>query len=365
MHEQNHDNRLWSVMIHLNPKWIQVMLDKEQHGEQSPTFQFYVPYLDLLSATGRDLRSDFHNFVFIHASEERLNGLLYADWNTNTRLRLYPYRNKEGRTIKIHESELNRLRVIFRQQNLEFFVGTSVRALEHAQGSKVRIRMPYWEDKEGVIRRVKVKNAQGTALLKVAFLIDGMEREITFPNLHESDIEFVDEHDRQLLSGKVVENFEREVAILLGHKFVHKRCHSDSDRKAYLAGRQREDMPRLRRLLSFSDIEMDNEDDHRRFIALMLMCSVMLGDAEASTRYQSQIETWFYGKDQRRGSAFFTSHLSLFTPTDAYMMIALFVATRDSQLRTAVKDYRDTHPDCPPIISRFINKVRDAKTRKY
>ena len=52
------------------------------------------------------------------------------------------------------------------------------------------------------------------------------------------------------------------------------------------------------------------------------------------------------------------------TFTDAYMMLALFVNTRNPHLRDAVKAYRKQHPDCPEIIGTFINKVRDIRTIK-
>jgi len=367
MNELATDNRPWAVMTHRNPQWIQAMLDKEQRGELQPAddealgataryrkepFDFYIPYLDLLSESGRDLRGDFHRFVFIRASKERLNSIVYADWNRNTRLPLRPYRDRGGNAIMIRERELNRLRMIFRQHHLDFFLGTPVQSLKNAKGRQVRIRLPYWEDKEGEIRRINTKEGQGTASLKVAFLIDGLEKEITFSDLDVNAIEFLDAETQVLLSGKVIENFEREVAVLLGHRFVHRRFRKDADRKAYQAERRREDMPRLRHLLSFADIEMDNDDDHRRFTALMLMCSVMAGDADATRRYQSQIENWLGDKTALASTA-----------TDAYLMTALFVATRAPYLRTAVKAFRNAHPDCPPIISRFINKVRDLRTR--
>ena len=50
--------------------------------------------------------------------------------------------------------------------------------------------------------------------------------------------------------------------------------------------------------------------------------------------------------------------------TEAYLCLALFIATRDPRLRDAVKAYRKSHPDCPQIIGTFINKVRNIPTVK-
>ena len=85
---------------------------------------------------------------------------------------------------------------------------------------------------------------------------------------------------------------------------------------------------------------------------------------DAIIRYTTQLQQWLYGKDMERRSKFFILNSSLFTITEAYMMIALFVSTRDPRLRDAAKAFRKNHPDCPKILGTFINKVRDIPTVK-
>jgi hypothetical protein len=109
---------------------------------------------------------------------------------------------------------------------------------------------------------------------------------------------------------------------------------------------------------------MDSDDDRRRFTALMLMCAVLLGDTEAVRRYQQQVEQYLKEDGFVGDAEVAEDGRRLSTPTAAYLTIALFVATKNPDLRTAVKAFRDGHPDCPPIISRFINKVRDARAKK-
>lgn len=355
------DDTSWYVMVHLNPKWIATMLERECRGEfsrvdqpdvspvQEP-FSFYVPYLDIQADKSHDVRGDFHSFVFLRGSEKRVRQIVSADWNTNTRLRLFHYRNKEGEAIKVPDRELSRLRSVFRQHYLRCFYGVPVQPLGvFSQGSKVRVRLPYWEDKEGEIRRIRLRQGSRSASMRVAFTIEGLEREITFPDLHEGDVEFCDLQTEQLLSGKVIENFEHEIAILLGHRFAVDKKLSATAREVYLAEKKREDTPKLRRLLTFADIDIDNADDRQRFTALMLMCAALLQDADALRRYRPQVEQWY-------------ADVEADTPTHAYLAIALFVATRNPSLRMAVKSYRVTHPDCPPVITRFYNKVRDLRT---
>lgn len=355
------DNPFWYVMIHLNPKWIDIMLDRERRGELSKVdgqavdckaepFSYYIPYLDIQADKSLRVRGDFHNFVFLHGSEKRVLQIVTSDWNTNSRLHLYHYRNKQGEKIKISDKELNRLRSVFRQHYLHCYYGVPAQSLKSfSKGSKVRIRLPYWDDKEGEIRRIHLREGSKSASMRVVFTIEGLEREVTFPDLHEGDVEFCDLQTEQLLSGKVIENFEQEVAILLGHRFAVSKKLSGTAREVYLAEKKREDAPKLRRLLSFADIDIDDTDDRQRFTALMLMCAALLHDTDAVSRYRSQVEQ--YLKSDGVGG-----------DTQAYLTIALFVATKDPHLRMAVKSYRAAHPDCPPILTRFYNKVRDLRT---
>ena len=358
------DRRLWYVMIHMKPEWISSMLERENNGElidwrqkktasRPESFSFYVPYFDIREGHGLEVRNDFRHFVFICASKLRMNEILSSDWNTNTRLRLSHYRDRTGQPVMIRERDLQRLQIAFRQQFIEYFTGVPPRRLtSFGVGSKVRIKLPYWEDLEGEIRRIHVKTSVDTASIRVAFVIQGLEREVSFPDLHEDDIVFADDQTRQLLSGKVIENFEQEVAVLLGHRYAVDKKLSDEARRTYIAKKKLQDAPRLRRLLSFADIEIEDDDDRRRFTALMLLAAVMLGDKRAVREYKSQVRQWLA---QAEGVNTFT---------DACLAIAMFVVTRNPDLRTAVKAFRNTHPDCPPIISRFINKVRDLRTRK-
>jgi hypothetical protein len=355
------DNPFWYVMIHLSPQWIDTMLDRECRGELSRVggrasdpllepFSYYVPYLDIQADKSLDARDDFRNFVFLRGSEQRVRQIVSSEWNTKSRLHLYHYRNKQGEAIKVSDKDLNRLRSIFRQHYLRCFFGVPVQPLQgFSKGSKVRIRLPYWEEKEGEIRRIHLRDGSKRASMRVAFTIEGLEREVTFPDLHEGDVEFCDLQTEQLLSGKVIENFEHEVAILLGHRFAVDKKLSGAAREAYLTEKKREDTPKLRRLLSFADIDIDDSDDRQRFAALMLMCAALLQDTAAVSRYRSQVEQ--YLKADGVGAY-----------TQAYLTIALFVATRDPNLRTAVKAYRAAHPDCPAILTRFYNKVRDLRT---
>ena len=52
------------------------------------------------------------------------------------------------------------------------------------------------------------------------------------------------------------------------------------------------------------------------------------------------------------------------TTAEAYLMIALFITTRMAHWRTAVKEYRNSHPDCPEIFRRYHAILKELKAKK-
>ena len=358
-------------MLHHSPQWIEAMLGKEQKGElqnplqqsfgqQPEPFEYYVPYLYMRPDVSDEIRRIFHHFVFIRASERRIQELISSDWNSLTRLRLIHYRSKTGSRITISDQELQQLRDIIYNSQLKIFFGVptaSVREME--VGSKVLLRIKNWENHPGVIERIRLRK-DGVSI-RVSFNFLGRTKSVTFDDLHDGDISYADNNTERLISGDLIRNFEREVAVVLGHWFEK----SSAEKKLQY-------VIRLRRLYTYADIQIDEDDDRRRFTSLMLICATLLSQGEASRQYRTQLLQWLSHGDTSYLSALDTQSIAFddadriasMTFTDAYMMLALFVNTRNPHLRDAVKAYRKLHPDCPEIIGTFINKVRDIRTIK-
>lgn len=45
-------------------------------------------------------------------------------------------------------------------------------------------------------------------------------------------------------------------------------------------------------------------------------------------------------------------------------MTALFVTTRQARWRDAVKEYRNSHPDCPDVLRRYHAIIKELKAKK-
>ena len=354
----------WFVMIHHKPQWIYTMLDRESRGElvsrderkradycAPEPFDFYVPYLNMRPDASNDLRSIFHSFVFIQASEDRIAGVLASDWNRLTRLRLYHYRDNAHHPIVISDAEMQRLKDIFLEQQLNVYIGQPVDDLSMMHtGNRVRLSIEGWEGQEGVI--VRVKKGENGVTMDVALDILKHTKSIHFTNLHEGDVVFADTATKALLTGNIIGNIGERLAVMLGHRFIRKRGQDDAERQRAESNRQRTDTPRLLQILSLAGTEMHDNDEQRRLDALMLMAAVLLGQQPTVDRYRTMIADWTAGREEPRDA------------TDCYLMLALFVAGRQARLRDAVKRYYKTHSDCPAIIGRFINKLRDMKAKK-
>ena len=361
----------WYVMLHRNPQWIETMLEKEQKGEllnplqqslglQPEPFEYYVPYLYMRPDVSDEIRRIFHHFVFVRASEKRIQELVASDWNTLTRQRLVHYRSKSGSQITISDQELQQLRDIIYNSQLKIFFGVPTTAVrEMAVGSRVLLRIKNWENHPGIIERIRLRK-DGVSI-RVSFNILGRTKSVTFDDLHDGDITYADDNTQRLISGNLILNFEHEVALVLGHWFGK----TSAEKKLQYA-------VRLRRLYAYSDIQIDEDDDLRQFTSLMLICATLLSQTEASEQYRTQLWQWLiHGNATDLDTPGPQSvayddpdRIATMTYTDAYMMLALFVSTRNPHLRDAVKAYRKQHPDCPEILGTLINKVRDIRTTK-
>ena len=114
---------------------------------------------------------------------------------------------------------------------------------------------------------------------------------------------------------------------------------------------RRRDNSRLMRLYGYNGVIINDIDEQQRFTALMLICATLLGEKEAKKQYVAQLEDWLGDVAEPASD------------TEACLMLALFVALRKPSLREAVKNYRNSHDDCPEIIRQMFAKVKRIRCR--
>ena len=363
----------WYVMCHMSPSWIENMLEKDSSGQLRregetplPPYRYYIPYQHMPHVITNakanqkayddrhydpvkdeeSLRGDLHRFVFIQAPVERVEAIVKSDWNTGSRLRLYYYRDTDRSEVTIPDADMHRLIQTLQERHLKFYLDQPID--DFSVGDKVILQMEPWTGKQAEIKKITIKHDQ--VKVTVGLNILGRMKSITFPDIAVGDVKFVDRERGRLLTGNPITNYEEEILDLLSHRF----CQKFSEEVAEL------DKQRLKRLAAYANIYVEDDDEQARFTALKLICAYLRGDKGRKELYTDKVMELLGGKVEE----LFTLHPSLYTFRVAYLMMALFITTRDPRYRDAVKAYRHTHPDSPDILRRYHAIVKGLKSKK-
>lgn len=358
----------WYVMTYLKPAQIEWLLQRENLGEfvregdpKPEPLEYFIPFqfllriptapvptssaddyadrkvADMEAEVDNGVREALHNYVFIHADEQRIAQLLESEWNRSGSLHLYHYRTPSGELLRVPDGEMRSFIETLRNRQLRYYIGQPIDAMN--VGDTVTLHIAPWEGRKASVTRIEVRG--GHTRLTVTLDILGNLTRVTFPDIYEGDISFDDEAMGRLVNGNLLLNFEEEMVSILAHRFGHKP--TDEERRRTHA--------RLARLYAYHNVKIDDADDYLRFTSLMLISASLLGEKEAAKQYVSQLNEHLEGKTEAS------------TGTEAYMMLALFVALRDPALREAVKAYRNSHEDCPEVIRRMFSKVKRIRCR--
>lgn len=341
--DSNKNGRDWYILCHLNPKMISVLLKKENEGEfwnqqkeRPAPFKFFIPYLYAPTA---DLRGDFRRFVFVQASARRIDELLHAEWNTRSRLRLFPYRKHDGTEIVARDAEVQKLIRTFQDENLNFYIDKPIEDFE--PDDRIIINTGPWAGYEGVVIETKVSD--GRAKMKVGLNLFNLVESVVFTNLMTGDVIFKDSDKAQLMSNEPIVHFEEEVIDILSHRYD----------KGKSEDVQEADARKLRQLSAFDRVLVDEEDkDYYRFLSLRLICAALRGSVKKESLLK-EVNRCVGGRTNPE------------TDDEAYMMVALFVATKDADYRTALKDYRSSHPEAHDILRRYLSIIKKMRAKPH
>lgn len=362
----------WYVMRHLNPAWIESMLQKDcsgrllRQGEQPlPPYRFFIPYQNMPRViTGRThadrladdrrydpvgdvdrLRGDLRSYVFIQAPQSRVEALVKSDWNRSSSVRLYFFRDTDGSMVTLPDADMHRLIKTLQDRQLRFYLDQPID--DFAVGDRVVLQMEPWTGKTAEVRKIVFKHDR--VKLTVSLNIFGRTKSITFPDVAVGDVLFVDKARGRMLSGNPIANYEEEIIDLLSHRYSQKHPEDYAEL----------DNERLKRLAAYSNIYVEDAEERTRYVALKLICAHLRSDSSRRERYQAEVSAMLgipHGADAIPQPASFL---------EAYLMMALFITTRNPRYRDAVKAYRTTHPDCPDILRRYHTIVKDLKSKKY
>ena len=363
--DSENNGQPWYVMCHLNPAWIENMLQKDSEGlfcqedeKPLPPYRFFIPFQAMphIPSNGQSdkksdydraynpmtdensLRSDLRSFVFIQAPAWRIDAIVESEWNERSRLRLFYYRDTDKSPVTIPDDDMHRLIKTIQDRVLTFYLDQPIDDL--AVGDKVILQTPPWAGKTAEIRKIEFKQDRVRLVATLNFF--GRSKSITFTDLSIGDVVFKDKEKRRMLSGNPIINYEEEIIDLLSHRFTQKPNEEV----------QEQDKLRLKRLASYANIYVEDPEEQVRYLALRLICAYLRNDKADVKSYQSEVQ------------ALLPRHHQVLSFCDAYLSTALFITTRDPRYRDAAKAYRHAHPDCPDILRRYHSIIKGLKPLK-
>ena len=291
----------------------------------------------------RALRNDLHHYIFICQPKEVVLQILDAPWNKVLRHRLFAYRDENGIPIEISNTEMERFKTILKRYDFQIVNGEP--SDEVCEGDMVAIISGPMEGSEGQVQEIRERDGQVT--LTVAFSMFQDKMRIAVPGISIADVRLRTPDAQQLLHDPVIGHFEDELIELLCH------LHGKKGSKAL----NKEDQKRLRFLYQYSDIVFeDNDDNRKKFAALMLICAYLLNDKKEVTRRTHQVEALLMsevGSLKSDLSPLTSDLLPLTSELACYLTLALFIVKHDPGLRRVTKVWRQCHPDCSLVIRRL------------
>ena len=389
------DQKRWCILRHPDADLIgEIFSGKRRVQNLSddshyplPPFEHFIPFGDLKKrpvermATPDDeyksydamlderaLRNDLHHYIFICQPKEVVLQILDAPWNKVLRSRLYAYRDENGVPIEISNAEMERFKTVIKRYDFQIVNGEPTD--EVREGDMVTIISGPMEGSDGQIQAIRERDGQ--VLLTVVFSMFQDKMRIAVPGISISDVRLKTQDAQQLLQDPVIGHFEDELIELLCH--LHGKKGSQALNK--------EDRQRLRFLYQYADIVFeDNDDNRKKFAALMLICVYLLNDKAEISRRTKQVGDLLVSEvgSLKSDLSPLTSHLSplssesspqtsdlspLTSEIACYLTLSLFIVNHDPRLRKQVKLWRQSHPDCSLALRRFVSIAKQIRCNK-
>ena len=342
-----------------------------------PPFEFFIPFAGMKqkpcgkSASAdeeyksydamlddRALRNDLHHFIFICAPKEQVLSILDAPWAKALRNRLYAYRDEKGVPIEISNVEMERFKTILKRFDFQIINGEP--SSEVSLGDEVHVVSGPMVGSEGKVLEIREREGQIFLTIELAMFQDKMH--IAVPGISIADVRIKGDKAQQLLQDPIISRFEEELIELL--------CHLHGKKGSRQLNR--EDQMQLRFLYQYSDIVFeDNEENRRKFAALMLICAYLMDDKEEVAKRTQEVQELLNAEVSQLSTSSKLSTLNsklekgdggeAHSQLDCYLAISLFIVTHEAPLRQQVKAWRQSHPDCSLALRRFLSIAKQIR----
>ena len=383
----------WCILRHPDADLIGEILSGRRKvfdasGEVSYSYNFFIPFQDLklrrrkaqespdddfkdydAMLDERALRSDLHHFIFIHESKYNVKKLLNASWNKALSHRLYAYRDEHGDPVEVSNAEVERFKTVIKRYDFQIVNGEPTD--EVREGDRVTVVSGPMAGSDGIIKEIRER--EGQILLTITFAMFQDKMHVAVPGIHVSDVRLKSAEAQQLIQDPVIGHFEDQLIELLCHLHGKKGSHELN----------KEDQRQLRFLYQYTGIQFDDPANRAKFAALMLICAYLMNDKDEVVRRQQEVEQLLKSEggclkadvdSELRDSVVRDSVTpdSALSPQPSalehqpsalvcYLLTALFIVTHNPEYRCKVKAWRQSHPDCPLVIRRFLSIAKQIR----
>ena len=329
---------LWYVMLDGNPRLLDFQLRREnalrrQDGVTGTgLLEYFIPFCFLPhtsekenekqrreAAWANSLRTDLHDFAFIHATPRGMARLLDRQWRRTMRSRLHHYRNIHGEAITLTGEEMDRLIRVFSENRIRFSIGLPVMNI----GPDVEVQIIRDGTFKGQTARIiSVRHTADGIFLNIGIkMFQGM-KELRLRDMTLDDIQRKGGSD-ELIGDRFIRDTESALTDIISRRVNHKETEAS----------ERDDVATLNHLFLFSYVTVGDPEACARFLSLMLICSTLRFDRDSTQVLLRRVEELLSGSD------------SLKPDIRAYLNLSLYIATRDANYRTAAKQLVREHPD--------------------
>ena len=402
--EIDNKEKRWCILRHPDADLIGEILSGRRKvfdasGEVSYSYNFFIPFQDLklrrrkaqespdddfkdydAMLDERALRSDLHHFIFIHEPKDNVKKLLNASWNKALSHRLYAYRDEHGDPVEVSNAEVERFKTVIKRYDFQIVNGEPTD--EVREGDRVTVVSGPMAGSDGIIKEIRER--EGQILLTITFAMFQDKMHVAVPGIHVSDVRLKSAEAQQLIQDPVIGHFEDQLIELLCHLHGKKGSHELN----------KEDQRQLRFLYQYTSIQFDDPANRTKFAALMLICAYLMNDKPEVARRQQEVEQLLKSEggclksdvdSELRDSVVRDSVLrdsesrdsvnpgsalrDSVTPVpvipnndiSCYLTMSLFIVTHNPEYRCQVKAWRQSHPDCPLVIRRFLSIAKQIR----
>lgn len=370
----------WCILRHPDADLIGEILSGKRQvfnaSEKPPySFDFFIPFEDLklrqrqvqnspdddykdydAMLDERALRSDLHHFIFICASKDDIvKYILNSPWNKALTHRLYAYRDEHGDPVEVSNAEVQRFKTVIKRYDFQIVNGEPTD--EVREGDRVTVVSGPMAGSDGIIKEIRER--EGQILLTITFAMFQDKMHVAVPGIRISDVRLKSAEAQQLIQDPVISHFEDQLIELLCHLHGKKGSHELN----------KEDQRQLRFLYQYTTIQFDDPANRAKFAALMLICAYLMNDKPEVARRQQEVEQLLMAEVEKMsevGCLMSDSNLqpqisNLKSELACYLLTALFIVTHNPEYRCQVKAWRQSHPDCPLVIRRFLSIAKQIR----